>query len=54
MKIIIEIEDDKFEAEGDYIPTVLDKVLFEAGILEEDENVFFLDKNQQKNYYRYC
>jgi len=54
MKVTIEINGEKFEAEGDYIPTVLDEVLRESGILEEEENVFFLDKNQQKNYYRYC
>jgi hypothetical protein len=54
MKITIEIEGNKFEAEGNYIPTVLDEVLHEARILEEEENVFFLDKGQQKNYYRYC
>lgn len=54
VKITIEINGQTFEAEGDYIPTVLDKVLHEAGVLEEEENVFFLDKGQQKNYYRYC
>ena len=54
MKITIEIDGQTFEAEGDYIPTVLDEVLHEARILEEEENVFFLDKGQQKNYYRYC
>jgi len=30
MKITIEINGQTFEAEGDYIPTVLDKVLHEA------------------------
>lgn len=54
MKITIEINGQTFEAEGNYVPTVLDEVLHEAGILEEEENVFFLDKGQQKNYYRYC
>ena len=54
VKITIEINGEKFEAEGNYVPSVLDEVLHEAGILEEEENVFFLDKGQQKNYYRYC
>jgi hypothetical protein len=54
MKITIEINGQTFEAEGNYVPTVLDEVLHEARILEEEENVFFLDKGQQKNYYRYC
>jgi hypothetical protein len=54
VKITIEIDGQTFEAEGNYIPTVLDEVLHEAGVLEEEENVFFLDKGQQKNYYRYC
>ncbi len=54
MKITIEIEGKKFEAEGDYVPTILDQVLHEAGILEEEENIYFLDKQQQRNYYRCC
>jgi len=54
VKVTIEIDGQTFEAEGNYIPTVLDEVLHDAGILEEEENVFFLDKGQQKNYYRYC
>jgi hypothetical protein len=54
MKITIEIDGQTFEAEGNYIPIVLDEVLHEAGVLEWEENVFFLDKQQQKNYYRYC
>lgn len=54
MKIIIELDGNKYEAEGDYTPVVLDEVLHEAGVLEWEENVFFLDKEQQKNYHRYC
>ena len=54
MKITIELDGNKYEAEGDYTPVVLDQVLHEAGILEWEENVFFLDKEQQKNYHRYC
>jgi hypothetical protein len=54
MKITIEIEGQKFEAEGNYTPTVLDQVLHEAGILEEEENVYFLDKQQQYVYHKCC
>lgn len=52
MKITIEIDNEKFEAEGEYVPIVLDQVLHEAGLLEWDENVYFLDPLQQKNYHR--
>jgi|LakMenEpi03Aug12_release.lakeMendotaPanAssembly.Ray.scaffolds.fasta_scaffold83736_5 hypothetical protein len=48
MKITIEIEGNKFEAEGDYIPVVLDQVLHEAGVLEYEENVFFSRQRSAK------
>lgn len=54
MKITIEIDGQTFEAEGNYTPTVLDQVLHEAGILEEEENVYFLDKQQQYVYHKCC
>lgn len=54
VKITIEIDGQKFEAEGNYTPTVLDQVLHEAGILEEEENVYFLDKQQQYVYHKCC
>ena len=54
MKITIEVDGQTFEAEGYYAPTVLDQVLHEAGILEEEENVYFLDKQQQYVYHKCC
>ena len=54
MKITIEIDGQTFEAEGNYTPAVLDQVLHEAGILEEEENVYFLDKQQQYVYHKCC
>jgi|688.fasta_scaffold243638_3 hypothetical protein len=47
MKIAITINDNVFEADGFIATEVLEEVLRQADILETDENVFFLNRNQQ-------
>ena len=46
MTVTIEYEGKKFKAEGDFPVFVLEEVLREAGILEDDEDVFFLSREE--------
>lgn len=46
MKLTLEIDGETFELEGTYFPFLLEELAREANMIEEDEFVRILSKNQ--------